>query len=135
MTDWIRQREDAAAAKVSAALALPIPEDQYEIGSDGTFDPWNLFPALYGSYCGSFDRCALDVLRELRDGEKRRDDLGAEMFREMLCTSDLCSYGTSPRVCFPNTKFEELLPELIDKWRAYSMRRWGDGWDPFLPSE
>lgn len=69
--------------------------------------------------------CAIEVLTEIRDREKKRHDLGAEMIREMLCTSGLCDYGTSPRVCFPDRGFEALLPSLIEKWTAFSEAHWG----------
>ena len=130
MTDWIKEREDAAAAKVAALLAMPMPESGDMLGFEGEFNPWEvIFPAVYGSYCSSFDLCALEVLTEILEGERRREDLGADMLREMLCVADLCSYGTSPRICFSNTKFKELLPDLIEKWRAYANLAWGDGWD------
>lgn len=130
MTDWIKEREDAAAARVSALLALPLPESPEALGSEEDFNPWKVvFPAVYGSYCGAFDKCAIEVLEELRDHDRRREDLGADMLREMLCVADLCSYGTSPRVCFPTQQFEALLPALIEKWRAYAISKW-DGWDP-----
>lgn len=129
MTDWIREREDAAAAKVAALLALPMPESADMLGIEGEFEPWNIFPAIYGSYCSSFDKCALDVLTEIMNGDREREDLGADMLREMLCVSDLCSYGTSPRVCFPTQQFKALLPVLIEKWRAYALLAWGDAWD------
>jgi hypothetical protein len=118
-----------AAQKVKDAMALPMPEYEEEIGSTDVFDPWReIFPALYGSYSSDFDDCALAVLRDLRDdnyGESRRD-LAAEMMREMLCTQDLCDYGTSPRGCFPTLDFKELLPELIEKWEAWSEMKWGE---------
>ena len=114
----------AAAERLAALMALPMPETDDDIGCEGIFDPWELFPSLYGSYRGSFDRCAIEVLTELLDGEKRRDDLGAEMFREMLCTAELCDYGTSPRVCFPHQPFKDALPELIAKWKAWSLIHW-----------
>lgn len=122
---WYVSVERDAAEKVAAILALPISTDG--MGSVGEiFDPWDLFPCLYGSYSGEFDQCAIDVLTEVLEGEKRRDDLGAEMFREMLCRANLCDYGSSPRVCFPTTKFKEILPELIAKWREYSAVRWSN---------
>lgn len=113
--------EREAVEKVTALLAKPISE--YDTPSIEDFDPWELFP-LYGSYSSDFDELALDVLRELRDGQKKRDDLAAEIFREMLCNLHLCDYGTSPRVCFPTTGFKTLLPQLIEKWEAYSEHAW-----------
>jgi hypothetical protein len=113
--------EREAVEKLTAILAKPLSE--YDVRSVDEFDPWELFP-LYGSSSSEFDELALDVLRELRDGEKKRDDLAAEMFREILCNMHLCDYGTSPRVCFPSIGFRPLLPELIDKWTAYSKMQW-----------
>lgn len=129
MTNWIKEREDAAAAKVAAILALPMPESRDMMGCEGDFDPWAVFPALYGSYCSSFDKCAVDVLSEILAVGREREDLGADMLREMLCVADLCSYGTSPRVCFPTQQFKALLPALIEKWKVYAALAWGDGWD------
>ncbi|WP_395175567.1 hypothetical protein [Roseibium alexandrii] len=124
---WCQQTADREAAeRVAATLAKPDPADEAEIGDDEFFDPWELFPAVYGTYDNAFDDCALDVLRELEAGEKNRDDLGAEMFREMLCTSRLCDYGTSPRTCFPTADFRPLLPELIRRWEAYRKLWWED---------
>lgn len=133
--DHIIRRENEAAQKVREIIARPLPQDRDMMGCEGEFDPWDMFPALYGSYCSDFDQCALDVLSELNEheyGAKRRDDLAAEMIREMLCVADLCNYGTSPRRCFPNPSFRELLPDLIAKWRSYAVLAWGEGWDGFL---
>ena len=33
--------------------------------------------------------------------------------------------GASPRGCFPTTEFEELLPEWITMWKAFSELHWG----------
>lgn len=115
----------AAGEELAALLAKPMPQEEYDIGNVDMFNPWDLFPALYGSYGGEFDQCAIAVLEELRDGRKERRDLGAEMLREMLCSMGLCNYGTSPRVCFPEPVFAEMLPTLIEKWRAYSLLQWG----------
>jgi len=117
-----KQRE--AVANVKALLALPLAEYSVMLGAEGTFNPWELFPCLYGSYSSEFDQCALEVLEELIADSYCRSDLGAHMFREMLCNADLCDYGTSPRVCFPTSDFRALLPELIQKWRAYSFMQW-----------
>jgi hypothetical protein len=114
-----------AAENLAALLALPFPEDGFD-RHDGTFDPWCLFPSLYGSYSGEFDRCAIEVLTELSQSKWVRSDLGAEMFREMLCTASLCDYGTSPRVCFPTKDFRPLVPVLLEKWKAYSLIVWGE---------
>ena len=123
--EWILKKEKDAADTVRAILALPNPEG--DLWSNGeVFDPWTLFSALYGSYNGEFDELAIEVLTDLRDGTYRRCDLASEMFREMLCTSNLCSYGTSPRCCFPTGDFEQVLPELIVRWGEFARNQWGD---------
>lgn len=122
---WIDKNHEDAVAKVAAILARPMPEAADRLGIEGEFSPWDIFPAIYGSYSSDFDACAIDVLCELRELRKDRSDLGAEMLREMLCVADLCDYGTSPRVCFPTSEFRELLPALIEKWRAYAEMAWG----------
>ena len=93
--------------------------------SEDKFDPWNLVDnCVYGSYSSEFDGCAIDVLQELRDKRFIRSDLGAQMFREMLCVMGYCSYGTSPRVCFWDLD-DSLLEELISKWIEYMELEWG----------
>ncbi len=120
------KREREAAEKIAATLALPSPGTRDDIGAEGFFDPWQPFQ-LYGSYCASFDACAIEVLLEIQSGNKVRDDLGAEMFREMLCNMYLCDYGSSPRFCFPATRsFAEILPAYIAKWEAFSKTQWSD---------
>lgn len=133
MSDWIYESHRAAAAKVRAELAKPIADDG-QLHAE-VFDPWELFPCLYGTYSQAFDIMALDVLRALAlaaDDKwdealalQRKETLAHEMFREILCTSDLCDYGTSPRVCFATLEFAEVLPELIAKWEAFSLAHWG----------
>lgn len=126
--NFYERRRQESVARLVAELAKPLeaePRADGIIYDDDEFDPWSLFPALYGSYSSDFDECALDVLRELRDREKRREDLGAEMFREMLCTAEMCDYGTSPRVCFWALD-APLLTALIDRWAEWSAVRWSE---------
>ncbi|PDT15915.1 hypothetical protein CO670_15595 [Rhizobium sp. J15] len=121
---WCQKADREAAEKVAALLQKPMPsrDDMRDIEE---FDPWDIFP-IYGSYDSAFDEMAIEVLEELKAHSKKRDDLAAEMFREMLCKMNLCDYGTSPRVCFPTSNFEPLLPAFIEKWKAYSKMQWGD---------
>lgn len=123
---WYQKAEREACEKVAAALVLPLPQDGDALGCEGEFDPWQLFSSVYGSYDSGFDKLAIEVLEDVQNGTHTRQDLASRMFREMLCTAHLCDYGTSPRVCFPNAEFKTLLPELIEKWRAYSMIAWGE---------
>lgn len=124
--NFYEQRELSANAAVDALLALPpIPADGFY--SDGEcFDPWSLFPCLYGSYSSAFDDMAIEVLADIRDSTHKRTDLAAEMFREMLCTLGHCNYGTSPRVCFASEGFKKSLPRLIERWQEYAKIKWTD---------
>lgn len=122
MDHWQRQKE--AAAKVAEMMKRPLLDELYSDSDfSSPFDPWELTP-IYGTYSSDFDDCAIDVLEEIRDKRKVRDDLGAEMFREMLCRMELCDYGTSPRVCFSTPDFAEILPAFIEKWKAFSAQHW-----------
>jgi hypothetical protein len=122
--NYYQEQKRKAVAPVESALALPtIPDDG--LYSDGEcFDPWDLFPCLYGSYSSAFDDMAIAVLADIRDGTYNRADLAAEMFREILCTTGLCDYGTSPRVCFASGPFKAQLPRLIERWQEYAKIRW-----------
>ena len=125
---WYVKEDRAAVEHLDALMALPMPDPQNPQDYDKEFDPWNLFPFLYGSYSSEFDDLAIEVLSNLRDGfpDHMRRDLAAEMFREMLCTAHLCDYGTSPRVCFPTQGFKTRLPALIEKWTEYRRLKWDD---------
>jgi hypothetical protein len=124
--NFYEKRAHEAIVALDALLALPsIPADG--MFSDGEcFAPWDLLPCVYGTYSRAFDDLALAVLSNLHDGTYNRADLAAEMFREMLCTTGLCDYGTSPRVCFASTEFKERLPRLIERWREYSQIHWSE---------
>lgn len=117
-------RQEAAAKSVQSLLSLPLPVTREDCGADGFFDPWNLFPFLYGSYSSDFDAVAIKVLENLRDEAFEDESLPHEMFREMLCTAALCDYGSSPRVCFATSEFKSLLPQLIEAWKTYSKVWW-----------
>ena len=122
--NWIIRAEWEAAERLDAILAMP-DSDSPEMVDAGSFDPWEIIPCLYGSYSSDFDQCAIDVLTEIHRAEKVREDLGAEMFREMLCNLNLCSYGTSPRVCFATSEFKKRLPLLLERWKRYAVSQWG----------
>lgn len=112
-------------------LTLPVcsDEERWTISGDA-FDPWEVFPSLYGSYSSEFDDMAILVLDNVlnkRWGSGHGEGLAHEMFREMLCTAGLCDYGTSPRGCFPDWSedgIEELLTNLLTKWCEYRRVKW-----------
>lgn len=122
----------SALEELKAQLAKPInvEGEPWLHGTDGVFDPWEIFPSLYGSYSSEFDDMAILVLDNIlnkRWGSDHGEGLAHQMFREMLCTADLCDYGTSPRGCFPNWAvdgIEGLLTTLLAKWREYRDAEW-----------
>ena len=130
---WYYKAQREAGEKVEALLRLPISEDNQTIDCETEFDPWALFPAVYGSYSSDFDETALQVLEAIQlSNEDRHDEidwkregLAHHMIREMLSTAELCEYGTSPRVCFATSNFRPLVGKLIEKWKAYYEMQWG----------
>ena len=122
--NFYEQKTHDAVARLSALLDLP-PIEPDGCYSDGEcFDPWDMFPSLYDPYSSEFDDLAIAVLEDVINRSYLRVDLAGEMFREMLCTSGLCEYGTSPRTCWAETAFAPLLPKLIERWREYAAIRW-----------
>lgn len=121
--DHIRKAESEAVAALREWADLPVPMDNWELGSEGVFDPWDFF-GMYGSYSSEFNDLAIGVLTDIRDRVFTDRGLAGEMFREMLCFKNLCDYGTSPRVCFATQPFREVLPMLIEKWTAYNAVMW-----------
>lgn len=125
--NFYEQSEIESCTKLAALLDLPSIPGGDEMYSDGEcFNPWDLFPCLYGSYSSAFDSMAIEVLSNIRDGKFEDDDLACEMFREMLCCASFCDYGTSPRVCFASGGFRPLLPKLIERWKEYAALKWAD---------
>lgn len=129
--DWVSKIQREAAEKIWSELEKPDDDSQMDDGD--FFDPWNLFRSVYGSYSAEFDVCAIEVLEGLGvyNGTGRRD-LASDFFREMLCTAEMCEYGSSPRACFPTSQFRGLLPKLIERWKAYYETKWNE---PYPASE
>lgn len=120
--------DTSALEELKRQLAKPVCR-QDDFQSADHFDPWEAFPCLYGSYSSEFDDMAILVLNNLINrtfGRNGGEGLAHEMFREMLCTADLCDYGTSPRGCFPVAGFAEILPALLEKWREHARVSWAD---------
>lgn len=118
---YYQKLEREASDEVDALLAKPLQES--DAPSVEEFDPWEILP-FYGNYSSAFDDMAIQVLKNLLDGGRGGEELAHEMFREVLCKKGLCDYGTSPRVCFPTTRFKEQLPKLIEKWSEYRRLNW-----------
>lgn len=122
----------SASEIIREQLTKPVGREEGWINPDH-FDPWEAFPSVYGSYSSDFDDMAILVLDNIlnkRWGADHGEGLAHEMFREMLCTAGLCSYGTSPRGCFPDWVDGEstapLLAALLAKWQEYRRVAWGE---------
>lgn len=123
--------QELAIVKCRRILNRPMAPNSDSIGiiSPDTndsmyFEPWDILDCVYGTYSEEFDDLAIEVLTDILNTKVNRNDLAAQMFREMLCVENLCDYGSSPRRCFPTSRFKEILPELIEKWKDYSKVCW-----------
>ena len=118
-----------ALDRVKKWLQLPDANKAGELASYGEFfDPYEaLFPHLFGSYSADFDTAAIESLHEIYyvEHSPHYDSLPHKMFKEMLCKQDLCDYGTSPRGCFATPEFQEILPQIISRFKHYNKVQWG----------
>jgi hypothetical protein len=113
------------AAILSAELTKRNRANADDFGDD-VFDPWVLFPAIYGSYYSEFGETALHVLRNLIAGKHNDEGLAHEIFREMLCVSGVCDYGINPRGCFLNSEYRAIIEAWVKKMEAHERIYWGD---------
>lgn len=113
-----------ADLEVELAKRLPLEWDDHDFPT--VFDPWVLWPAIYGSYSKEFGDAALHVLRNLVAGRPQDEAIAHEMLREMLCVSGVCDYGTSPRVCFVNPEFRPLIEKWLTMMEREQFVRWND---------
>jgi hypothetical protein len=117
-----------AIERVKENLARPDISDQNEASVVGEFfDPWEaLFPHLYGGYSNDFGQVAIESLKEVMTVSHlpHFDSLPHKMFKEMLCVQELCEYGVSPRGCFPEREFGEIIEEFIRRFEHYEKVKW-----------
>lgn len=123
---WKEKAEEALIIELAKPLT-PGPRSDGCRYEEDEFDPWRLIPGMYGGYDVLFDKCAIAVLRDVRDQTRNRKDLAADMFREALCIAEFCDYGTSPRVCFWSLN-PKLLHRLIVRWTNWAEAKWGPDW-------
>lgn len=122
--------EETIVDRLKRELAKPLGREEGWVNPDH-FDPWNLFEGMiYGSYSSEFDDMAILVIDNILNNRRDGESLAHEMFREMLCNVGLCTYGTSPRGCFPNyvdgVSTEPLLKALVAKWREFREVAWSE---------
>lgn len=119
-----------AIERVKTSLTKPDISSKSDAGIvDEYFEPWEaLFPHIYGGYSADFGIIAIESLEEVMNCSHlpHVDSLPHKMFKEMLCVQELCEYGTSPRTCFPETEFKEVIVEIIQRFKHYEEIYWRD---------
>lgn len=132
MDQW-EEVQRKAAERLGVILERPLFDDPQMVSADD-FDPWDVLgKAVYGSYNSYFDKLAIACLEGVRDRLNADETaakaglpvLAVEMLYEMLCRSNLCEYGSSPRIPWVTKHAEPLWQPLIDKWKAYASLQWG----------
>lgn len=117
-----------AIERVKVSLTKPDISSKSDTGMVGFFfEPWEaLFPHLYGGYSADFGVVAIESLEEVMNcvHSPHVDSLPHKMFKEMLCVQELCEYGSSPRVCFAETEFKEIIEEVISRFKHYEKIYW-----------
>jgi len=96
--------------------------------------PWELWEAAglrIGMYSSSIDADSVRVFKCICDN-MFNDDIArklalspdyVEVIQTMFCALDWCTYGTSPRVCFPDKPDENAAN--IAKLEAWFFGKWG----------
>jgi hypothetical protein len=114
-----------AIERVKENLSRPDISNKNDASVLGEFfDPWEaLFPHLYGSYSNDFGRIAIESLKEVMTVSYllHFDSLPHKMYKEMLCVQELCEYGVSPRGCFAEIEFAEIIEDVIRRFEHYEM--------------
>lgn len=113
--------------KLEAALALPLPSNEFERGSEGFFDPWqNIVQGIHGHYSSESDDLMILTMEAVRDGKTfdliEEKGFIIEFLLYVLSGHGLTEYGTSPRGAWPDQR--DLWQALIDKWKAYREVAW-----------
>ena len=117
--------------RLIAALAKPVPSNEYEVGVEGFFDPWDdVIDGISGSYAEECDSLMIAALEAVRDRETfeyiEQKGFAGELMLYVLSGHGLTEYGTSPRGGWPDYEVADLWGALIEKWRAYAEFAWRD---------
>lgn len=115
--------------KLLAALALPLPTCQDEVGAEGYFNPWyDILTNIHGGYASESDDLMIEVMEAVRDGKThdliKEKGFIIEFMLYVLSGNELTDYGTSPRGAWPDQR--DLWQQLIDKWKCYRDIAWGE---------
>lgn len=96
------------------------------------FDPWEALELPLASYNGAVEVDILVVLEGLLAGRYNSDisdrsgmtESHVELIQYMLCESNVCDYGTSPRGCWIVHGLKNDVEALANRWRSI-VDSWG----------
>ena len=96
------------------------------------FDMWESFKIRCGGYNSATDWNMINVMECVLDGNFNSDIAlklsidteHVELIQYILCSCDLCEYGTSPRGCFPKNR--ESFKSFIDKCKTATVKKWSE---------
>jgi hypothetical protein len=113
---------DERFAELLALLRTDDPEEC-------SFDPWELFPAVYGSYSEDHGEAAIEALQRVLKVKEFSGPptIGVELFMEMLCTQELAGYGMSPRTAWLESggpQHVSIMKEWLERFIRYENERW-----------
>ena len=122
MSGYITELRNNRLAELLAYLRTDDPEDC-------GFDPWELFPAVYGGYSSDHGEAAIEALERLLKVKEFLEppSIGVELLLEMLCRQELGEYGTSPRYAwFPSDEPRDvmIMKAWLERFIRYENERW-----------
>lgn len=116
------------SSKSIAEILEPNEEDE----NGPYWDPWSALGIYCATYNSRIDADALAVLVGIHKGLFNEEIAAAhvlpeqyvELLQSIFSSAGWCDYGTSPRGCFPSDPVS--FPKIIDTWREYYRRTWGE---------
>lgn len=132
--------DEMAAARLRDLLSLPMPQDEFTVGAQGYFDPWDAFDGIVGAYNSTIDAVAIKTLEAIRDKATfdlldSKHGLFVEFFLHILAGHGYVEYGTSPRGPWPTHTVgashgtDALWGDWIARWREWYRLQWGEDVD------
>jgi hypothetical protein len=94
------------------------------------FDPWEEFGLRCVNYNSQIDEDMINVMKCIKN-KKYNSDIAVELnlseqyvelLQSILCSKNICEYGTSPRGCWFMHSID--ADEYINKWQEYYKNNW-----------
>lgn len=92
------------------------------------FDPWQEWGLDCVSYTSQIDEDVINIMECIKYKMYCSDisiklnlpEQYIELIQSILCSKDICEYGTSPRGCW----FINTPEQYINKWKEYYKNKW-----------